>query len=222
MRACPKVFGIDFRTGKVLHKIDLTHLCSPTCRLQHIVADTSSMGRTFLYISDAESSSVFVWDVTENRGTCVSLPMLEGRRDILYMFLIRIKHGENLLGLSYLSGSNIYCIKTSCLQEGESGRLIDLGPKPARMVVLGTDNGSLVFFRYKNEPKIFSWDVQTPLGISNFFEIDKGSDCRLSTQVSGGSRLLMWSLDSNFQDFVNGIAGSIGASAAIHPLATED
>lgn len=221
----PKVWGFNFKTGKVLHEIDLTYLCCPESRLQYIIADYGLCGQGYLYISDAGTGSIIVHDVNSKRSGRVPLPIEVAHscpRDILYMFLIRPHRGENLLGFTYLSGSYLYLIRTSNLRNGNYNSIIRLGPKPREVVPLGTDNAEVLFFRYKTEGKIYGWDTNTDFQQCNFNLVDKGKFCRWSTQVVGGSRCLMWSLDSNFQDFTSGVCGNVGASASIRPLTYND
>lgn len=223
-RKCgPKVVGFECETGKVLHYVQLCSLVCPTSRLQYITADYSSDGGAFLYISDAATRALLVWDVQSNRGYRVVLPKLlmtgGAKRDVLYQVLIRSKCGSNLLYFTYLSSQRMYYVKTEHLQRHSSmGCIIDAGKKPGKMVILGTDNGSVMFFRLHGENDIYMWNVQCPFKPYYFILAQKGDDCRVATHVFAGYQKLMWVMESNFQDFLQGNVGCLGASTSVHPM----
>lgn len=43
----------------------------------------------------------------------------------------------------------------------------------------------------------------------------EGEDCRIETHVFPGSMVTMV---TNFQDFLEGVSGGVGASTSVHPL----
>lgn len=155
IRRCPpKVVGINARTGKVVKVVDLGNLVSAASRLQYLVVDLTTDGRVFLYISDAATRAIIVYDVIENRGYRVVLPKAVtlgcARRDVLYLALIRKPCGSTVLYFTYLSSSRMFSIKTQHLRKGSTnGAVVDVGVKNARIVLLGTDNGVALFFRNK-------------------------------------------------------------------------
>lgn len=146
------------------------------------------------------------------------------RNDVMYMVLVRKSDDTNALYFTYLGSSRLFSIRTEHLRKGSgSGAVIDVGPKPddKPIVLLGTDNGLSIFFRYKGQPSIHMWNTETCFKPSNFLEVQKGAECRLSTQVLPGFKRYMWSLDSNFHDYISNTVGCGGASVVIHPVIKE-
>ncbi|XP_071444041.1 protein yellow [Hetaerina americana] len=215
IRRCPpKVVGFCVKTGKVVKIIDLSNLVCPTSRLQYIVADVAQDGFTYLYISDAATRSVIVYDVQRSRGLRVMLPKAVtagcgGRRDVLYLALIRKPCGGSVLHLSYLSSSTCFSIRTEYLRRGApNGRLIALGRKPAKLIYLGTDGGSNIFFRFEGQTEIYSWDSNKCFKQENFKLVWKDDGCLLATHaVPDYKKGRMRLLGSNFHDYLQGTVG---------------
>lgn len=158
-RCPPKVVGINVRTGKVVQVIDLSSLVSSASRLQYLVVDLTQDGQVFLYISDAATRAILVYDVIQGRGSRIVLPKAVtlgcARRDVLYLALTRKSCGTSVLYFTYLSSSRMFSIKTANLQKGSTNSaVVDVGVKNAKIVLLGTDNGPVIFFRNKGELKI--------------------------------------------------------------------
>ncbi|XP_012284415.1 protein yellow [Orussus abietinus] len=221
VRKCPpKVVAINMKTGKLVKTVDLSGLATPASRLQYLAADYSLDGRVFVYVSDAATRSILVYDVTSGRGYRVVLPKAVtlgcSRRDVLYLALLRRPDGTSCLVFTYLCGSRIFSIKTEYLQNGSAaGKVHDLGPKPKKMVLLGTDNGSALFFRYEGQSDVYRWDATTCYSPANFQPVWKGNDCSLPTAVIPDyKRGRMRVLESNFPDFIQGTVGC-GANQAL-------
>lgn len=167
-------------------------------------------------------------DCTENKSHRIVLPsaVIAGttRNDVLYIALVRKSCGTNLLYFTYLSSARLFSIKTDHLRKGTgAGAVVDVGPKPngLEIVLLGTDNGASLFLRYKGQSDIYLWNTETCFKASNFLEVQKGGDCRLSTQVLPGYKRYMWTIESNFHDFISNSVGCNGASVVIHPVVRE-
>lgn len=182
----------------------------------------------FRYIADAGTRAILVHDCTENRSHRIVLPsaVVAGcnRNDVLYVALVRKSGGINQLYFTYLSSPRLFSIKTELLRKGlGAGAVVDVGPKPngQQIVLLGTDNGSSLFLRYKGQSDIYLWNTETLFKSSNFLEVQKGGDCRLSTQVFAGYKRYMWTIESNFHDFITNQVGCNGASVVIHPVVKE-
>lgn len=225
VRRCPpKVVGIDVKTGKVVKVIDLSGLITSGSRLQYLVVDYTKDGRAYVYVSDAATRAILVFDINNNKGYRVVLPkaVTNGctRRDVLYISLIRKSCGS-VLYFTYLSSPRLFSIKASHLRKGQcSGAVVDVGPKPQgqRVVLLGTDNGSKLFLRYKGESSIYMWDTETCFKTDNFVLAQKGGECRLATHVMPGYKKYMWVIESNFHDYISNNVGCVGASVQLHPL----
>lgn len=182
----------------------------------------------YRYVADAGTRAILVHDCTENRSHRIVLPsaVIAGcnRNDVLYVALIRKSCGTNLLYFTYLSSPRLFSIKTELLRKGlGAGAVVDVGPKPSgqQIVLLGTDNGASLFLRYKGQSDIYLWNTETLFKSTNFLEVQKGGDCRLSTQVFAGYKRYMWTIESNFHDFITNQVGCNGASVVIHPVVKE-
>lgn len=222
-RCAPKIVGIDLKTGHVVKMIDLSNFVTAESRLQYLVIDYAADGHAFAYISDAGAGAIIVYNIMENKGYRVVLPQACckcGVQDVLYMCLVR-KCCGNVLYFTYLSSEKIFNVKSGFLQSGKAaGAIVESGIKPAhqKIVLLGTDNGAAIFFRYKGESDIYIWNTETCFKSENFMLVQKGNECRLATQVVPGYKRLMWAIESNFHDYVCNTVGCLGASVVVHPL----
>lgn len=226
LRCKPKVVGIDLKTGLVIKVVSLETLVTPETRLQYLVVDYSKEGTPFAYIADGGSGAIIVVDLLLGTGFRIVLPSAvtigcpDGLKDVLYIALARKPCG-NVLYFTYLGATSLFSIKAEYLQKGQAnGAVVDVGAKPTwhQFVLLGTDNGAAIFFRYKGESDIYIWNSDTGFKSENFLLVQKGDDCRLSTEVVAGYKKLMWAIESNFHDYVLGCDGSLGPSMAVHPL----
>lgn len=203
-----------------MKSIDLSGLVTSTSRLQYLVVDYSPDGRITVYVSDAAARAILVYDVTAGRGYRVVLPnavtMGAARRDVLYLALIRRADGSSCLIFTYLGSSRMFTIRTEYLRKGSAaGKIHDLGPKPHPMVILGTDSGAALFFRYEGRSEIYRWDSAHCFKPENFQLVYQGGECELPTQVLVDYRIKrMRVLESNFPDFIQGTVGC-GANQAL-------
>ncbi|XP_012227712.2 major royal jelly protein 1 [Linepithema humile] len=221
-RKCPpKVVALNVKTGKVVKTVDLSGLAGSSSRLQYVVADYNSDGRVFIYVSDAAARAILVYDVTSGRGYRVVLPQAvtinSNRRDVLYLALMRRQDGSTCLIFTYLGSSRVFSINTNHLRSGNAqGKIHDLGLKPRRLVILGTDNGSALFFRYEGDAEVYRWDSMTPFVEANFQPVYKSEECALATHiVPDYKRGRMRVLESNFPDYMQGTVGC-GANHALN------
>nr|XP_033340390.1 protein yellow [Megalopta genalis] len=221
IRKCPpKVLAFNVVTGKLVKTVDLTGLTSPSSRLQYVVADYSPDGRVFIYASDAATRAILVYEVTSGLGYRVVLPQAVTmgctRRDVLYLALLRRSDGSTCLLFTYLSSSRLFSVRTEHLRNGSvNGRIHDLGPKPRKMVLLGTDNGSAIFFRYEGESDVYRWDASNPFVPKMFQLVYTSPECNLATHVAADyHRGRMRVLESNFPDYMQGTVGC-GANQAL-------
>ncbi|KAB0793586.1 hypothetical protein PPYR_13206 [Photinus pyralis] len=223
IRYCPpKVVAFSLKTGKLLKTVDLSGLVTQTSRLQYVACEyPRGNQRPVIYVSDAAARSILVYDVVASRGYRVVLPQVVAngcnRRDILYMALVRKGCGNNYIIFTYLCGKRIFSIRTDYLRTGSAnGRIVDLGLKPNKLVILGTDTGSAVFFRYEGKQEIYRWDSNTCFKQENFLVVYKASACFLPTQVMADhNQQRMRVLQSNFPDYVQHTVGC-GAVQQIH------
>ncbi|XP_022176585.1 protein yellow-like [Myzus persicae] len=231
-RTQPRIFAIDVKTDKVVKQIDLSGLVCSASRLNYITADYGDDGRVFVYVSDAATRAVIVWEVAADRGYRVVLPKAithdcTGRRDVLYIALAKgPTAGVDALYLTYLTSNRMYKIDACNLRQGCSeGTVVDLGPKPDKMVILGTDGRTTVYFRYRGQGDVYAWDTDRSgdgksFGSDRFALARKADDCgRLATHVAPDNRGgVLWILESNFPDYISGAVGCLGTNVRLQPL----
>ncbi|KAI5726204.1 hypothetical protein M8J77_025220 [Diaphorina citri] len=215
--------GVHCESGKVVSVIELCSLVCSTSRLQYIVVDYNDDGYPIVMVSDGGSRAILVWNTMTNEGYRVQLPKAVlaggGKRDVLYIILVRRGCGSNFLYFSYLSSDHMFYVKSNCLhQKTKTGCVMDVGKKPNKIVLLGTDNGQVIFFRLCNENNIYMWDTNLAFKEYNFILAQKPLDCRIPTHVAAGYRRLVWVLESNFQDYIQNCVGCLGASSRLHPI----
>ena len=133
--------------------MDLSNFVSLVSRLQYLVVDYAADG-VYLYISDAATGAIIVFEVTSNRGFRVVLPQTvtsgSERRDVLYLLLVRRNAGTSFIYFTYLGSNKLFSIKASDLRTGfTEGTVSEIGNKINKIIMLGTDNGSALFFRNK-------------------------------------------------------------------------
>ncbi|XP_003708511.2 L-dopachrome tautomerase yellow-g [Megachile rotundata] len=224
VRRCPpKVVGINASSGKVVKVIDLSTLVDAYSRLQYMVVDYATDGQVYVYVSDAGTRAIVVYNVTADTGYRVILPSAVAsgmeKPDALYMALVRRSCGTQVLYFTYLGSNRMFAIKTSNLRTGNAnGSIVDIGGKKKKIVLLGTDNGAAIFFRIKGDSNIYMWNTETPFVSENFLLVQKAGDCRLPTGVIPGYKGLMWVIESNFQDYIDNAVSCSGASVSLHPL----
>lgn len=209
----PKVVAYDMKTGKLLKTVDMSGLVAQASRLQYLVVEYSRDGRPYVYVSDAATRSIIVFDIAGNKAFRVVLPKaaLSGctRRDVLYVVLVQKGCGNNFVVFTYLCGSRVFSIRTDFLRSGSAaGHVQDLGPKAQKLVVLGTDLGSAVFFRYEGQPEVYRWDTNDTFTSANFVVVYKSSACLLATHAFADvKRQKIRVIESNFPDFIQGTVG---------------
>ncbi|XP_033349099.1 major royal jelly protein 1-like isoform X2 [Bombus vosnesenskii] len=224
VRRCPpKVVGVNAKSGKVVKVIDLSSLVDNTSQLQYMVIDYAEDGQVYVYISDAGTGAIIVYNVTTDNGYRVVLPSAVAsntdKPDVLYMALVRRKSCGSVVYFTYLGSSRMFAVKAVNLRTGNAnGSIVDIGRKKNKIVLLGTDNGSAIFFRIKGDSNIYMWNTDTPFVQDNFLLVEQAGECRLPTGVIPGYKDLMWVIESNFQDYIENSVSCSGASVAIHPL----
>jgi hypothetical protein len=220
IRRCPpKVVAISLRTGKVVKTLDLSGLVAQASRLQYIAVEYTCDGRPYAYVSDAATRSILVFDVAGNKGYRVVLPKAvvgNGKRDVLYIALIQKGCGNNFIIFTYLSSPKVFSIRTDYLRAGcTAGRIVDSGSKDGKIIILGTDLGTAVFFRYEGKPEVYRWDATLPLAPGLPVLVYKSLKCYLSTHaIPDLKRERMRILESNFPDFIQNTVGC-GASQRV-------
>ncbi|EDW33160.1 GL24646 [Drosophila persimilis] len=202
VRKCaPKVVAMSVKTGKVLKTVSLEGLTSSSSRQQYLVVEYAPDGGCCLYVSDAANRAIIVYNMQADRGFRVGCP--------LHLSLIRRDCGSTELYFTYLSTSKLFSLKSEYLRSGVAdGRILDLGKKPTRMVIIGTDNGSAIFFRNEGDAEVYRWDTNSTFAEANFKPVYRSQTCQLVTHaVPDYKRNTMRVLQSNFPDYMQNRVG---------------
>ena len=93
-----------------------------------MAVDYGKDGRAFVYVSDASTRALLVYDVQANRGYRVILPKAVtegcGKKDVLYLALVKKTDGSSVLYFTYLCSKKLFSIKTEYLRDGRaSGKI---------------------------------------------------------------------------------------------------
>lgn len=167
-------------------------------KAQYLIVDEGTKGPKYLYISDGPARSIVVWNVAKNKGHVVLLPKIVKKRkgfNVLYAALI-----DKKLYLTYFGANELFYLKTSGLLE--NGRVVRVGLKDPRMVMLGTRNHEIIF-RLAGKEEILAWDTRTKLTEENLKIVGKSKPgMSPMTVVHGYGKL--WMLESNLKSFLNG------------------
>lgn len=101
--------NFDFQIDK---EINLARLVGPDSRLQFILTDYSRDGDCYLYISDAGTSTIIVYDVGADKGYKVAIPpaAVPKDHDVLYITLVRRPSSERTLYTSHTVHQMTYFI----------------------------------------------------------------------------------------------------------------
>lgn len=136
--------------------IDLSSLADINSRLQYMAVDYAEDGQVYVYISDAGSGAIIVYNVTTDTGYRVVLPAVVAgctdKPDALYIALVRRESCGPVLYFTFLGSNRMFAIKAVNLRSGNAnGSIVDIGGKKNKIVLLGTDNAATIFFRIKGE-----------------------------------------------------------------------
>lgn len=145
--------------------IDLSPLVDISSRLQYMAVDYASDGQVYVYVSDAATRAIIVYNVTADSGYRVVLPraVTSGaqNRDALYLALVRKSCGSHILYFTYLGSNRVFAIKATNLRAGNAnGSIVEIAQKKNKIVFLGTDNGAAIFFRIKGEENGRSTEIR--------------------------------------------------------------
>lgn len=125
----PKVLAFNIRNGKLLKTITFEGLINKSSRLQYLAVDYGRDGRAFVYVSDAASRAIIVYDVQAGKGYRVMLPKAVsegcGKKDVLYLALTRKSCGTSTLYFTYLCSKKLFSIETDYLRDGRTNGKIE-------------------------------------------------------------------------------------------------
>lgn len=222
-----KTFEINIATAATTDDCSETSSC-----LQYIVTYRSRTGERnhYAFVSDAARSTVLVINTDTGAQWAMDFPQKSTghetvARDILFMVLLRMANGQTWLYTTYMSGCKVFAVDLEyidrCTLDGAQPAIVEVGHKPYRITVLGTDTGSRMYFRRPTENEIWSWDANYgPFHPIGFKLVSKGTDCRAPVHVAPGYGGFVYVLKNNFADYVRNSTGSMGAYSLIQPVIT--
>ncbi|CAB0044512.1 unnamed protein product [Trichogramma brassicae] len=234
-RECPpKILGISARTAKIVYRIDLSEVTTYRSRLQHLLVERSSGNRIHLYVSDAAAGAIIVHDVVADELHRILLPrgVASGCRgatqpDVLYLVRAIGKRNatsnpaasSSMIYFTYLCSDWLYAVETSDLRRAKPGPFVHrVGAKDRKIILLGSDNGSSLFFRAKGQADVYVWNSETSFEAKNWQLVARGNDTRLTTHVvpaSSTRNKVLWMIESNFHDYIKDALGPNGSSVVI-------
>ncbi|KAL7295151.1 hypothetical protein TKK_0011459 [Trichogramma kaykai] len=235
-RECPpKILGIGARTAKIVYRIDLSEVTTYRSRLQHLLVERSSGNRIHLYVSDAAVGAIIVHDVVADELHRILLPrgVASGCRgatqpDVLYLVRAIGKRNatsnaaatsSSMIYFTYLCSDWLYAVETSDLRRAKPGPFVHrVGAKDRKIILLGSDNGSSLFFRAKGQADVYAWNSETSFEAENWQLVARGNDARLTTHVVPASptrNKVLWMIESNFHDYIKDALGTNGSSVVI-------
>lgn len=195
--------------------------------LQYIVMFRSraANGGHYAFISDAGRSSVVVINTDTGIQWLIEFPERVSQdvpRDIMFLVTLQTIDGRSALYTTFLSGCQLFMVDLEHIDQctATSGRpaIVEVGRKPYRITVLGTDTGSQMYFRRPTENEIWLWDANNAFCLANFVLLSKGQDCRAPVHVTLGYGGFVFVLKNNFADYVRHTTGSMGAYTIIKPV----
>ncbi|KAL4111803.1 hypothetical protein QTP88_015690 [Uroleucon formosanum] len=180
----PMVFAFDTDTNEIVRAIDLSRATTAASFLQSIVVDHSTTAGQFVYVSDAGLGNVIVYNVACDSSFKVHVPVGPcGQRDVMYMAPVQADVLDMAAGrgtaryrrlyVTYLSSCDMIYIPVHVVDETTVGLpTVNIGRKPCRMIVLGTDRGSVIYFRTGSDTgEILSWDVNKQFRHQNLSDV---------------------------------------------------
>lgn len=143
-------------------------------------------------------------------------------RGIMFMVMLRKSNGRTGLYVTFMSGVGLFTVDLEhldhCIAAGVRPAIVEVGRKPYPITVLGSDNGSRMFFRRHTENEIWSWDVHDRFRLDSFRLVSRGRDCRAPVHVTPGYDGFVFVLKNNFADYIANKTGSLGAYTIVQSV----
>lgn len=165
---------------QIVRAIDLSRATTAASCLQSIVVDHSSTAGQLVYVSDAGLGNVIVYNVGCDRSFKVHVPVGPcGRRDVMYTALVQAEVMNTAAGggvtshrrlyVTYLSSCDMIYVPVHAADESTTSlATVSIGRKPCKMIVLGADRGSIIYFRTSDTSDVLSWNVNRAFCWENF------------------------------------------------------
>lgn len=224
LRAGPaQLIAVNLTTDEVIKAVDLSTVTGPDSQLEYVVAQRTSCGRLYVYVSDASRHAMAVYDADGGRLHVVPLPekvSAAHHRKRLSLYLMAVNRcARNYVYFTFRQSSRVYALDAWRNESVQHGSVSEVqGVKPADMVVLGTDRGTIVYFRAGSSTDVWAWDVNKPLDANTCKLVHRGYLYMTPTAVVAGWRRAIWSLESNLDEFEANTVDCTGARTLLRPF----
>lgn len=182
-------------------------------------------GHHYAFVSDAGRCAVAVLNTDTGDQWTVDFPERSAAagaaRDVMFMVALRTDDGRAALYVTFMSGCRVYAVdleRVDRCRADSRPSVVEVGRKPYRVAVLGSDAGSRMYFRRPAENEIWSWDVNRPFHPVGFRLVSAGRDCRAPVHVAPGYGGFVYVLANNFADYARNGTGSLGAYTVVRPV----
>lgn len=226
--------------------MDLSSYTTNRTVLQFIAAEHTA-DHVMLYVSDSGAGCLLVYNGRAKTVHRLSFPELTRGsdergapfdNDILYMEYVKRRRrtvsgdGAGAAGqvlLTYFAGRHVFSLDASSVLDSAGGLgrhtspvAKNVGSKPVRMVVIGSDGADHVYFRDGGRSDaVYAWRVNEPLVERNFVLRRRTPDCRCPTHAAPDRAGLVWLLETDIADFVNGRVGCMGSSSRLQAIVVD-
>ncbi|XP_050427246.1 uncharacterized protein LOC126837382 [Adelges cooleyi] len=220
----PQLLAIDLKTDTVDRAIDLQPVTSSESTLQHIVAQRTLNGHLFVFISDATRRKIIVYNVNADALHVVPLPeamppAATTWNVMLHLFTVN-KAGKSFVYFTYQKSPKLYALESWSNESIQFGSMVEIGLKPTAMVFFSSDGGTNVYFRLPHSTEVYAWDANTPLDIANFRLVHRSYLYLTPTAVVAGWRDTLWSMESNYDEYVLCNVDCTGPRTLLRPVKT--
>jgi hypothetical protein len=217
----PRLIAIDLAADRVTAAVDLSPVIGPRSALQHLVARRTSCGRLFVYVADAAGHAIIAYDVNASRLHAIPLPetvsAAHHRRVVLHLMAVS-RAGKSYVYFTYRQSGTVFALDSWSRESVTHGSVVEVGAKPVDMIVLGTDRGTDVYFRAPDATDVWAWDVNRPLDVRSFRLVHRSYLYLMPTAVVAGWRNAVWTVESNYDEYVTGNVDCTGPRTLLRPI----
>lgn len=218
-----QLIGVNLTTDTVIRVTDLSLVTGPNSRLEHVVALWTQCKRLYVYVSDAGGHAIVVYDVRADRLHAIPLPervsSAHHRHVTLYLMAVN-RAGKSYVYFTYRQSNTVFALDSWSEESVVHGSVTEVGVKSIDMLILGTDRGTNVYFRTigGGNTDVWMWDINRPLNVNNFVLVHRSYLYLTPVAVVAGWQGLMWSLESNYDEYVTGNVDCTGPRTLLRPL----
>ncbi|VVC41673.1 Six-bladed beta-propeller, TolB-like,Major royal jelly protein/protein yellow [Cinara cedri] len=218
-----QLIGVNLTTDTVIRVTDLSSVTGTDSRLEHVVAMRTRCNRLYVYVSDAGRHAIVVYNARADRLHSIPLPervsVAHHRRIALYLMPVN-KADKSYVYFTYRQSGTVYMLDSWSEESVTHGSVTEVGVKPVDMLVLGTDRGTSVYFRTAGggNTDIWMWDVNRPLDVCNFVLVHRTYLYLTPIAVVAGWRGLVWSLESNYDEYLTDSVDCTGPRTLLRPF----